>query len=75
MTGAGVQGEWSGFLCSSEPKDRLPWRSTPQVQVGSCAGRTLLRTIASAQEASWLWLQAGSMLVGFAWQKRAQKRS
>lgn len=50
---------------------RLPWRSTPQLQEGSSAGRTLLRTIASAQEASGLWLQVSSKLVGFAWQKRA----
>lgn len=71
MTGAGVWGAWSGFRCSSEPKDRLPWCSTPQLQEGSSAGRTLLRTIASAQEASGLWLPVSSKLVGFAWQKRA----
>lgn len=74
MTGTGVWGEWSGFLWSSEPKDRLPWRSTPQMQESGSAGRTLLRTVASAQEASRPWRQGGSRRVGFAWQKRAQQR-
>ena len=50
---------------------KLLWRSTPQLQEGGPAGRMLLKTIAPAQEASGLWLQAGSRLVGFAWQKRA----
>lgn len=74
MTGAGVWGERSGFLRSSEPKDRLPWRSTPQPQAGSSAGRTLLRPTASAQEARRLWLQAGSRLVGFLLGRRGPRR-
>lgn len=50
---------------------KLLWRSAPRLQEGGPAGRTLLKTITSAKEASGPWLQAGSRLVGFAWQKRA----
>ena len=50
---------------------KLLWRSASRLQEGGPAGRTLLKTITSAKEASGPWLQAGSRLVGFAWQKRA----